>query len=237
MFERYTEKARRVIFFARYEASTWGSPYVEPEHILLGVLREDKALTNRLLHSHAAVESIRKQIEERTPVREKTFSAVDLPLSKQSKDVLVYATEEADHLGSKHIGTPHLVLGLLREAGFAASLLKEQGVELDAVQKSIAQSPQVPETEGASEDEMSKRFEETKASLLRTDWMLNGPCIHYAYTAPGVRRSAFIYPAKLTPEQREKLQLAEAALLEFADEVEEQQTKIVRKINSGDTAK
>jgi len=66
MFERYTEKARRVIFFARYEASQFGSPYIETEHLLLGLLREDKALTNRFLRSHASVESIRKQIEGHT---------------------------------------------------------------------------------------------------------------------------------------------------------------------------
>ena len=69
MFERYTEKARRVIFFARYEASQFGSPYIETEHLLLGLLREDKALTNRFLRSHASVESIRKQIEGRTTIR------------------------------------------------------------------------------------------------------------------------------------------------------------------------
>ena len=55
MFERYTEKARRVIFFARYEASQFGSPYIETEHLLLGLLRDDKALTNRFLRSHAAL--------------------------------------------------------------------------------------------------------------------------------------------------------------------------------------
>ena len=66
MFERYTEKARRVIFFARYEASQFGSPYIETEHLLLGLLREDKALANRFLRSHAAMESIRKQIEAHT---------------------------------------------------------------------------------------------------------------------------------------------------------------------------
>ena len=71
MFERYTEKARRVIFFARYEASQFGSPYIETEHLLLGLLREDKALTNRFLRSHASVESIRKQIEGHTTIREK----------------------------------------------------------------------------------------------------------------------------------------------------------------------
>ena len=52
MFEKYTEKARRVIFFARYEASQFGQPYIETEHLLLGILREDKALTNRFLRSH-----------------------------------------------------------------------------------------------------------------------------------------------------------------------------------------
>ena len=64
MFERYTEKARRIIFFARYEASQFGSPYIETEHLLLGLLREDKTLTNRFLRSRASVESIRKQIED-----------------------------------------------------------------------------------------------------------------------------------------------------------------------------
>ena len=51
MFEKYTEKARRVIFFARYEASQFGQPYIETEHLLLGILREDKALTSRFLRS------------------------------------------------------------------------------------------------------------------------------------------------------------------------------------------
>ena len=65
MFERYTEKARRVIFFARYEASQYGSPYIETEHLLLGLMREDKALANRFLRSHGSIESIRKEIEAR----------------------------------------------------------------------------------------------------------------------------------------------------------------------------
>src|SRR5579883_715386 len=83
MFERYTEKARRVIFFARYEASQFGSPYIETEHLLLGLLREDKALANRFLRSHAALESIRKQIEAHTTIREKVSTSVDLPLSNE----------------------------------------------------------------------------------------------------------------------------------------------------------
>lgn len=80
MFERYTEKSRRVIFFARYEASQFGSPYIETEHLLLGLLREDKALTNRFLHGRSA-EAIRKEVEQQTIVREKVSTSVDLPLS------------------------------------------------------------------------------------------------------------------------------------------------------------
>src|SRR5947209_11689901 len=59
VFERYTEKARRVIFFARYEASQYGSPYIETEHLLLGLMREDKALANRFLRQQGSIESIR----------------------------------------------------------------------------------------------------------------------------------------------------------------------------------
>jgi len=63
MFERYTEKARRVIFFARYEASQFGSPYIEAEHLLLGLLREDTALAGRLSRSPLSPKTLRKRIE------------------------------------------------------------------------------------------------------------------------------------------------------------------------------
>src|SRR5258708_8467451 len=68
VFERYTEKARRVIFFARYEASQYGSPYIETEHLLLGLMREDKALANRFLRQQSSIESIRKEIKARITI-------------------------------------------------------------------------------------------------------------------------------------------------------------------------
>src|SRR5579883_3272186 len=143
MFERYTEKARRVIFFARYEASQFGSPYIETEHLLLGLLREDKALTNRFLRSHASVESIRKQIEGHTTIREKVSTSVDLPLSNECKRVLAYAAEEAERLSHKHIGTEHLLLGLLREEKcFAAEILHERGLKLVAIREELARATQ-----------------------------------------------------------------------------------------------
>jgi ATP-dependent Clp protease ATP-binding subunit ClpC len=140
MFERYTEKARRVIFFARYEASQFGSPYIESEHLLLGIVREDKALTNRFLRSEVA--SIRKQVESQTTTREKTSTSVDLPLSNESKRVLAYAGEEAERLAHKHIGTEHLLLGLLREEKcFGAQILTERGVQLSRVREELARQP------------------------------------------------------------------------------------------------
>src|ERR1700761_3384417 len=97
MLERYTEKARRFIFFARYEASQFGSPCIETEHLLLGLLREDHALVNRFLGSHA-IESIRRRIEAHTAIREKVSTSVDLPLSPESMRVLTYGAEEAERL-------------------------------------------------------------------------------------------------------------------------------------------
>jgi ATP-dependent Clp protease ATP-binding subunit ClpC len=141
MFERYTEKARRVIFFARYEASQFGSPYIETEHLLLGLLREDKALANRFLRSQANIESIRKQIEAQTTIREKVSTSVDLPLSTECKRVLAYAAEEAERLGHKHIGTEHLLLGLLREDKcFAAEILHGRGLRLATVREEISRA-------------------------------------------------------------------------------------------------
>jgi len=151
MFERYTEKARRVIFFARYEASQFGSPYIETEHLLLGLLREDKALTNRFLRSHASVESIRKQIEGHTTIREKVSTSVDLPLSNESKRVLAYAAEEAERLSHKHIGTEHLLLGLLREEKcFAAEILTERGLRLPAIREELQRATQEKSSQPAS---------------------------------------------------------------------------------------
>src|ERR1700721_1670915 len=138
IFERYTEKARRVIFFARYEASQFGSPCIETEHLLLGLLREDKALANRFLRSSASVESIRKQIEAHTTLREKVSTSVDLPLSHECKRVLAYAAEEAERLNHKHIGTEHLLLGLLREEKcFPAETLTERGLGLAGAREEL----------------------------------------------------------------------------------------------------
>src|SRR3954462_14400906 len=141
MFERYTERARRVIFFARYEASQFGSTTIETEHLLLGLIREDKNLTNRFLRNHSSIESIRKEIEGRTTIREKVSTSIDLPLSNECKRILAYAAEEAERLNHRHIGTEHLLLGILREEkSVAAEILHERGLRLNAIREELARS-------------------------------------------------------------------------------------------------
>lgn len=139
MFERYTEKARRVIFFARYEASQFGATQIEAEHILLGLIREDKNLTYRFFHrSHATVESIRREIEGRSVLRERIPNNIDLPLSGDAKRVLAFAAEESERLGNRHIGTEHLLLGLLREENsVAAEILYERGLRLSDIRQDL----------------------------------------------------------------------------------------------------
>jgi len=141
MFERYTERARRVLFFARYEASQLGSISIETEHLLLGLIREGKGLTSRIFaRSHLSLENIRKEIEGRTVFREKVSTSVEIPFSAETKSVLKFAAEEADRLLHNYIGTEHLLLGILREErSVAASILMEKGMRLNAVREDIVQ--------------------------------------------------------------------------------------------------
>src|SRR6476469_9341799 len=139
MFERYTERARRVLFFARYEASQLGSVSIETEHLLLGLIREGKGLTSRIFaRSHLSLENIRKEIEGRTVFREKVSTSVEIPFSAETKRVLQFAAEEADRLLHNYIGTEHLLLGILREErSVAATILMEKGMRLNTVREDI----------------------------------------------------------------------------------------------------
>ena len=128
MFERYTEKARRVIFFARYEASQYGSTYIESEHLLLGLIREGSQFVIRFIAPPEGFESIRAQIDKLTLPGPKTSTSVDLPLSNECKRILAYAAEEAERLAHKHVAAEHLLLAIAREEKcFAAQLLRENG--------------------------------------------------------------------------------------------------------------
>jgi ATP-dependent Clp protease ATP-binding subunit ClpC len=142
MLERFSEKARRVIFFGRYEASQYGSPCIETEHLLLGLFREDKAFVTRFFRIIVQPDSIRKQIEGRIKIRERISASVQIPLSVQSKRVLAAAAEEADRLSNEKVGTEHLLLGLLlEENSLASEILRGRGLEISVVREQVARMP------------------------------------------------------------------------------------------------
>jgi hypothetical protein len=168
MFERYTERARRVLFFARNEAVQFGSTTIETEHLLLGLIREDKNLTNRFLRNHSAVESIRKEIEGRTTFRERVLT-IELPMSNECKRICAYAAEEAERLNHRHIGTEHLLLGILREETcMAAQLLQQHGLRVNAIREELARFPMRTEPPVMLEEEMrpSPALHEPKSDLV-----------------------------------------------------------------------
>jgi ATP-dependent Clp protease ATP-binding subunit ClpC len=148
MFERYTEAARRVIFFGRYEASEFGCEQIEADFLLLGIARENPDLSMQWLGANYA--ELRETIARLYTRDQPIATNVDLPLSSASKKALAYAGEEADRLRDRHIGTEHLFLGLLREGCTATKMLKAHHQDLKTVRK-----------------ETSKDRLEMKASRLR----------------------------------------------------------------------
>lgn len=136
MFERYTEKARRVIFFARYEASQYGSTHIDSEHILLGLFREDPMLMNRALRGQAGQSEIRKEIERGIEKRERISTSVEVPLSQAAKRILQFAADEAAQLKAGYVGTEHLLLGILMTPdSVAGRTLVERGLTLEDLRK------------------------------------------------------------------------------------------------------
>lgn len=144
MFERYTEKARRVIFFALYEASQLSSPVIDTEHILLGILCECPEFEGTWLPAGSST-SIRSQIESAATSSQKDRIAKNrkLPLSGPSKRVLTYAVAEADRLSYDFISPSHLLIGLtLEENGLARNLLKERSIDTPSVRALLEAVPQ-----------------------------------------------------------------------------------------------
>ncbi len=140
MFERFNERARRVLFFARYECSQVGSPSIETEHVLLGLIREPTGLLATILSTPpASLDGVRTELQRRiATTTEKIPPSVEIPFSAQAKRALIYTTEEADRARHSFIGPEHMLLGLLREQGaVAAEVLEQQGLRLDGVRHQV----------------------------------------------------------------------------------------------------
>ena len=141
MFDRFTPRALRVLFYSRSEVSQLGSSAVEPQHILLGVLDEGKGFGSRILaRTGGTLDDFRSDIVRRLTGREKVPESDEIPFSASCERALQYAAEEADRLLHNAIGTEHLLLGLLREErSVAAEVLAARGLRIEAVREAIVE--------------------------------------------------------------------------------------------------
>lgn len=141
MFERLSERARRVLFLAREEASQLGSIDIDTEHVLLGLIREPKGLTGRLFAATGmAPDDIRDEVLRRVLARSKRSTSEEITFSAAATRVLQHAAQEADRLLHDHVGTEHLLLGLLCEHGsVAADVLTSHGLRLDRVRQQVVE--------------------------------------------------------------------------------------------------
>jgi len=137
MFEKYNEKARRALFFARYEASKLGSRVIESEHILLGVLREGEEIIKEIFSRfNVKPEQIRREVEGDRLFVDRISSSAELPLSEEAKKILAYASHEAESMLHQYVGTEHLLIGILRvESSTAARILTAKGLNVYGVRE------------------------------------------------------------------------------------------------------
>ena len=139
MFEKYNEKARRALFFARYEASKLGSRVIESEHVLLGILREgEETVTELFRRFRVKPEEVRREIEGERVFVERISSTAELPLSEESKKVLAYASHEAESMLHQSVGSEHLLIGILRVEGcLAMRILAQYGFDTYSVREEV----------------------------------------------------------------------------------------------------
>ena len=143
MFERYTEPARRALFFARLAVSEHGGELIEPGHLLLGVLRADPTGFLRFARSGETEESLAQRIAATMPGGANVSIEHEIPLSRPMKAVLEHACVEADQLNDPSIRPEHLLLGVfVKGSDEQREALRQSGVELDAVRKYLQSPPQ-----------------------------------------------------------------------------------------------
>jgi ATP-dependent Clp protease ATP-binding subunit ClpC len=138
MFERFTERARKVVVLAQEEARHFNHNYIGTEHLLLGLLREDEGVAAQALSSlNVTLDEVREQVESIVGYGEEGTGA-QAPFTPRSKKVLELALREALQLGHNYIGTEHILLGLVRESeGVAARVLSNLDVDPDKVRREV----------------------------------------------------------------------------------------------------
>jgi ATP-dependent Clp protease ATP-binding subunit ClpC len=139
VFEKFNEKARRALFFARYEASKLGSRVIESEHILLGILREgEESVVELFRRFHVKPDDVRREIEGERVFVERISSTAELPLSEESKKILAYAAHEAESMLHPAVGSEHLLVGVLRVEGcLAMRVLMQHGFDVYSLREEV----------------------------------------------------------------------------------------------------
>jgi ATP-dependent Clp protease ATP-binding subunit ClpC len=190
MFERYTETARRTIFFARYEAAQNGSTTIELPHLLLGLMRQSSSTFQRIatVDREALEFALRSSTSSDRP---KISTSVDLPFSQACKRVLALAAEESELLGDAHIGAEHLLLGVLGSDSRESRLLAPFGITLDAARLAFLE----PEGETRNDYRITGRSSVTREEVQRLlaelpDDRLQGA----AYILTALARRDFKFP-------------------------------------------
>ncbi len=140
MFERFTDRARRVVVLAQEEARMLNHNYIGTEHILLGLVRERDGVAAKALESlNISLEAVRQQVEEIIG-QGQAVPRGHIPFTPRAKKVLELSLREALQLGHNYIGTEHILLGLIREGeGVAAKVLQKLGGELSRVRQTVIQ--------------------------------------------------------------------------------------------------
>ena len=140
MFERFTDKARRVVVLAQEEARMLNHNYIGTEHILLGLIHEGEGVAAKALESlNISLEAVRQQVEEIIGQGQAAPTG-HIPFTPRAKKVLELSLREALQLGHNYIGTEHILLGLIREGeGVAAQVLQKLGADLNRVRQQVIQ--------------------------------------------------------------------------------------------------
>ncbi len=170
MFDRFTERARKVMGLARQEAQRFGHDYIGTEHILLGLVQEGSGVAAQVLKNlDVEMKKIRLEVEKIVKNGTNTVTMGQLPFTPRAKKVLELALEEAQNLGHNYIGTEHLLLGLIREnEGIAAQVLMNLNVKLEEVREEVLEllGADVTNTPNEEEDEGEATTGKSKTPAL-----------------------------------------------------------------------
>ncbi len=141
MFNRFTERARKVVLLAKEEAKRFNHDYISTEHILLGLIREGEGVAAAVLENLGLdSEKIRMEVEKLVQPGPTTVISGDIPFTPKAKKVIELAMDEARNLGHNYIGTEHLLLGIIREGeGVASQVLVNLGLDLNRVREEVMQ--------------------------------------------------------------------------------------------------